>query len=313
MAGDFTARRNIRSIAPLYGIPRSVTDEQLDSVFELAGLTEFADVKLKRYSPGMQQRLAFAVMFQLQPDILLVDGAIAVGDPEFRGVALQAIDHALESGMTLVIASNDLSLVAERCERVLWLDRGSVAGIGPAAEVIGEYEARAGGKAATVEKPARPERPVRPPRLRLRTKQAIVRDAEIFTMKGSPLAEIPAESDVVAELTVETPRRDNLRVAVACALTFTCADGSTIRILPPEPFDVEKPGSMRISVYLPDDTFPDTATLTSVRALLVVDLPPDAQSAVHDLLRAGEPADDDRVGGTWSHEWSPPLKGAGSR
>jgi hypothetical protein len=107
-----------------------------------AGVEEFLDAPVKTYSSGMAVRLGFAIAAHSDPDVLLVDEVLAVGDEAFAHRALEKFSEFERSGKTLVFVSHDLGLVAERCRRALWLDHGRLEADGPADEVVARYRER---------------------------------------------------------------------------------------------------------------------------------------------------------------------------
>jgi energy-coupling factor transporter ATP-binding protein EcfA2 len=113
-----------------------------------SGVERFIDTPVKRYSSGMQMRLAFAVAAHLEPHILLVDEVLAVGDSEFQRKCLGKMHEVSEQGRTVLLVSHQMGQIRRLCQTVIWLDRGRVRAIGPAGETIHEYE-----RAATVQDP----------------------------------------------------------------------------------------------------------------------------------------------------------------
>src|SRR4029077_2773953 len=110
--------------------------ERFDAVVRFAEVEEFLDAPVKTYSSGMAVRLGFAIAAHSDPDVLLVDEVLAVGDEAFSHRALEKFAEFERAGKTLVFVSHDLPLVAERCRRALWLDRGRVAADGPSAQTV---------------------------------------------------------------------------------------------------------------------------------------------------------------------------------
>ena len=136
---DLTGRENVRLNAAILGIRRKYVDAQLDDIAEFAGVEHFFDSPLKVYSSGMGIRLGFATAVHINPDVLLVDEAIAVGDEEFQRKCMDHLHRLRRGGCTIVLVSHSLPLVAELCDEVLWLDQGYPQMIGPADTVIDSY------------------------------------------------------------------------------------------------------------------------------------------------------------------------------
>jgi len=106
-----------------------------------AGLGAFVDEPVKYYSSGMQARLAFAVTVAVEPDVLLLDEVLAVGDASFRERCLRRLERFRARGGTLVVVSHDLGQIRRLCDRAIWLENGRVRRQGPVGEVTRAYEA----------------------------------------------------------------------------------------------------------------------------------------------------------------------------
>jgi ABC-type polysaccharide/polyol phosphate transport system ATPase subunit len=138
---ELTGRENLRLNASLLGLSRRRTAELTDKIIAFAEIGEFINEPLRTYSAGMIMRLAFSVAILAEPDILIVDEVLAVGDQAFQEKCLEQIRRYKAAGHTLLCVSHDSGLVRELCDRALWLDRGAVVREGPAAEVLDAYAA----------------------------------------------------------------------------------------------------------------------------------------------------------------------------
>jgi lipopolysaccharide transport system ATP-binding protein len=121
------------------GMTRADARATLSSVLEFAELEAFADAPMRTYSEGMKLRLAFGIIAQLNPSLLVLDEVMAVGDLRFQVKCTARVHELRDSGTTLLFASHDLELVAQECDRVLWIHEGRVRVQGPTAQVIDEY------------------------------------------------------------------------------------------------------------------------------------------------------------------------------
>lgn len=137
---DLTGRENVYLNGSLLGMKRSEITRKLDSIVDFAGVAAFIDTPVKRYSSGMYLRLGFAIAAHLDPDILLLDEVLAVGDAEFQSKCIERINQLRKSGTTIVFVSHNLGAVESLCDRVLLLRRGEIACGGPPRYVISEYE-----------------------------------------------------------------------------------------------------------------------------------------------------------------------------
>lgn len=137
---DLTGRENIYLNGSILGLSRKTLGLRLDDIVAFSGLEEFIDNQVKTYSSGMHARLGFAVAVNVEPDVLLVDEALSVGDAEFQRRCAEKIAELRAGGRTVVIVSHDLGLVRQLCSEVIWVERGDVKAMGPTSEVIEEYQ-----------------------------------------------------------------------------------------------------------------------------------------------------------------------------
>jgi ABC-type polysaccharide/polyol phosphate transport system ATPase subunit len=122
-------------------MPRAELEKRLPQIIEFAGLEEFIDTPVKHYSSGMTARLGFSVATHLEPDVLLVDEVLAVGDAEFQEKCYRKIEEFKRKGVTIFFVSHDMDAMRRVCDRVLWIEDHIIKKDGPALEVIAEYEA----------------------------------------------------------------------------------------------------------------------------------------------------------------------------
>jgi ABC-type polysaccharide/polyol phosphate transport system ATPase subunit len=140
---ELTGRENIFLSGSILGMKRREIEAKLDQIIEFAGVREFIDTPVKRYSSGMYVRLGFAIAAHLDADVLLLDEVLAVGDASFQAKCLQRVRELRESGKTIVFISHDLAAVERLCDRVLLMERGRLVAEGEPHEVIAEYQRRA--------------------------------------------------------------------------------------------------------------------------------------------------------------------------
>ena len=136
---DLTGIENLRINAALMGLTRAQTRAREVEIIEFAGVREFIHEPLRTYSSGMALRLAFAVAVCSDPDILLIDEIIGVGDQTFQERVLQKVREFRRQGKTILLASHSPELITALCDRALWLDHGRIAREGPVAEVLDAY------------------------------------------------------------------------------------------------------------------------------------------------------------------------------
>ncbi len=136
---ELTGRENVYLQAAVLGMKRAEVTHRLPSIVAMAGIGEYLDVPVKRYSTGMFVRLAFAVAAHLDTEILLVDEILAVGDAEFRRQCLSTIDRAVRGGRTVVFVSHNTASIEQICTRAAYLAHGRIELIGTATEAVRRY------------------------------------------------------------------------------------------------------------------------------------------------------------------------------
>ena len=146
--GDLTGGENVVLNAALLGMSRAEAREALPRITEFAGLEEFIDEPLRTYSAGMVMRLAFATATNVEPDVLLIDEVLAVGDQDFQKKCAERLDHLRGEGRTLVCVSHEFATILRLCARAIWLDHGRVVMDGPTAGVVAAYQSHAAPAAA---------------------------------------------------------------------------------------------------------------------------------------------------------------------
>ena len=136
---DFTGRENVYLNASIYGLSERDVDERFDSIVGFGGLEEFIDMPVRTYSSGMYMRLAFAIASHVDPDVLLLDEVLAVGDEAFQHKCFGRIQQFQREGGTLLYVSHDPTSVVRLCQRALLLVDGRIAADGPPADVLSHY------------------------------------------------------------------------------------------------------------------------------------------------------------------------------
>jgi ABC-type polysaccharide/polyol phosphate transport system ATPase subunit len=136
---ELTGAENVALYGAVMGLRRSDVRERFPEIVEFSGMAEFINEPVKYYSSGMQARLAFSVAVCVDPDILLLDEVLAVGDQQFRERCTERLGTFRRKGGTIVVVSHDLDMARQLCSRAVWLDRGEVRMDGAADEVMGAY------------------------------------------------------------------------------------------------------------------------------------------------------------------------------
>ena len=136
---ELSGKENIYLNGSVLGMKKNEIDAKYDEIIEFSGINEYIDTPIKRYSSGMRVRLAFSVAAHLDPDILIVDEVLAVGDAEFQKKCLGKIGDVAQSGRTVFFVSHDLNAVMSLCNRVIWIHKGKLMNDGEPKKVIQNY------------------------------------------------------------------------------------------------------------------------------------------------------------------------------
>ena len=239
---ELTGRENIRLNGAILGMSGGEIRAKLDEIVAFADIERFLDTPVKRYSSGMYVRLAFAVAAHLEPEILIIDEVLAVGDVEFQRKCLGKMGEVARGGRTVLFVSHNADAVLAFCDRAILLDRGTLVGDGRPADVIGAYFKRYLG------------RNTQPGGLRAipRTfqKHASITITDLTVNRGGNLhQEAPAIFDIHVEITA--PMR-----AVVFGIGFANSSGGRILSCDSDyghapPLSFEKPGSYCVTLKVP--------------------------------------------------------------
>lgn len=138
---ELSGRENIYLNGSILGMSRKSVDAKFDQIVEFSGVEEFIDQPVKNYSSGMYVRLGFSVAIHVEPEILIVDEVLAVGDAEFQAKCSDKFSEFKKDGRTVILVSHSMQMVKEMCDQVAWLNKGSFVASGAAAPTIAKYEA----------------------------------------------------------------------------------------------------------------------------------------------------------------------------
>jgi ABC-type multidrug transport system ATPase subunit len=144
---ELTGRENIFLSGTILGMSRKEIHGKIESIIDFAGVRPFIDLPVKRFSSGMYVRLGFSIAAHIEPEVLLLDEVLAVGDAAFQEKCLQRVIDLKNSGVTILFISHDLRAVERLCDRVLVMQKGHVIHDGPATEAISAYQAVRGAAA----------------------------------------------------------------------------------------------------------------------------------------------------------------------
>ncbi|WP_017346603.1 ABC transporter ATP-binding protein [Pantoea sp. A4] len=136
---ELTGRENIRLNATLLGLRRKQLNERIDKIIEFSELGEFIDEPIRVYSSGMLAKLGFSVITQVDPDILIIDEVLAVGDYAFQKKCIETINQFKAKGVTILFVSHNLSDIEKICDRVIWIENHRLKASGKAEEILEQY------------------------------------------------------------------------------------------------------------------------------------------------------------------------------
>ncbi|BAU33123.1 ABC transporter ATP-binding protein [Microcella alkaliphila] len=138
---ELSGRENVFLNGSILGLSKKEITARFDEIVEFSGVEKFIDQPVKNYSSGMYVRLGFSVAIHVQPDILVVDEVLAVGDGAFKKKSQDKFIEFTKSGRTVILVTHSLAQVRDMCDQVAWLDQGKLAAVGDAVEVTKQYQA----------------------------------------------------------------------------------------------------------------------------------------------------------------------------
>jgi ABC-2 type transport system ATP-binding protein/lipopolysaccharide transport system ATP-binding protein len=141
---ELTGRENVYLNGTVLGYRRADVAARFDRIVDFAGVREFIDMPLRTYSTGMVARLGFAVATDVNPDILIMDEVLSVGDEQFQARSRARIDTLFRSGQTILMVSHNLQVIAQTCQRAAWMDHGRLRAVGPAPDIVRQYQEAVG-------------------------------------------------------------------------------------------------------------------------------------------------------------------------
>lgn len=186
---ELTGRENIFLNGAILGMTKKSLNERFDEIVEFSGLERFIDTPVRSYSSGMVVRLGFAIATNVEPEILLIDEVLAVGDQSFQRKSEERIHQFRKEGRTIIVVSHTLSQLEHLCQSIAWLDHGELVRFGPSKEVLSAYTGV--GSAPGVENgdPGEIKRPG--------TKNVEIIDVEMIDSKGKSIEDVTDETSLL--------------------------------------------------------------------------------------------------------------------
>ena len=206
---EITGRENIYINGIMLGLSRREVDQRFDKIVEFSGISEFLDQPVKTYSSGMYVRLGFAVAVHVDPDVLLIDEVLSVGDEEFSAKCIAKIQEMKYRGVTLLFVTHQLDQVRNLCDRALWLDHGRTEAIGDPMRVVDAYLQEVSGRAPEEQKaeaapePEEEKKPKETDEERWGSGEIVLKRVALTDHEGRQLVAIAAGTPVILDLDVD--------------------------------------------------------------------------------------------------------------
>jgi lipopolysaccharide transport system ATP-binding protein len=286
---EATGRENVFLNAALYGIPRQVAHRRMNDIFEFAEIGAFIDTPVKRYSSGMYLRLAFSVAINMEPNVLLADEVLAVGDIGFQERCLTRVEEAGAQGLTVLFVSHDMAAVRRLCDRVMWINAGKIVDIGDPEEVVSRYEestwALLAGDADTGSHA---------------NDLGELLSTDLHSADGDPLGSVRVsdELDVRVRLRIKSP--DTM---VRCVLLVSADGVAAFRTAQPQEFEAVEPGVYSVTVRIPPHLLADTVYTVKTGVFLAREGREEALTRHHALtFRVYDTDEAESARGTYPHQ-----------
>lgn len=194
---DLTGRENVYLNGTILGMRKNEVDARFEEIVDFSGVEKFIDTPVKRYSSGMRVRLAFAVAANLEPEILIIDEVLAVGDAAFQGKCLGKMGDVARSGRTILFVSHNMAAVSNLCSRLLWLNNGDLQFSGAVEDGLRGYLDDLGDDSQETRKPLS--------NFRSSWATPWIKSVKIRDSRGNETSVFEMGSDIIIEVTFESP------------------------------------------------------------------------------------------------------------
>ena len=252
---DLPARENILMNAAMLGIPKSVALRRMDDIIAFAEVEKFVENPLKYYSSGMYLRLAFSAAINMDPQILLADEILAVGDQVFQQRCLERVEEGGRKGLTVLFVSHDMDAILRVCNRAIWLNAGQIVRDGDPEEVVDEYQSATWARADAT----RNERGRRQNRL------AEIASVRLVSAAGREIGGARIDEDTYVKILL---RADKPRLTVRAALDLTARNQLLFRVADPEKRVLRETGFYEILVRIPAHLLAETSYSATVNCTI---------------------------------------------
>ena len=252
---DLPAVDNILMNAAMLGIPKHEALRRVDEILAFADAQQFAGTPLKHYSSGMYLRLAFSVAINMNPQILLADEILAVGDQAFQERCLQRVEEAGRKGLTVLFVSHDMDAIMRVCNRVMWINGGEVVRVGDPEEVVDEYQNAIWAQADA----SRSERGRRANRF------AEVLSVRLVSSAGRDIGGAPMAEDVYVKIRLNALKA---RLGLKCALDLTTRTHLLFRSTDAEVHQLGEPGVYEVLAKIPANLLAEATYSVTVSCII---------------------------------------------
>ncbi len=234
---DLTARENVIMNAAMHGMPKAEVMERMGDILAFAEIDQFLDQPVKYFSSGMNLRLAFSVAIHMNPQILLADEILAVGDLVFQERCLERVAQAGREGLIVLFVSHDMDAIVRVCNKVIWLNKGTVASLGEPEEVVAEYQASVWDNSEAT----------RYERGRQESRFCSIRGVKLLSAAGKEIGAAPTTEDVFVRIDLEAFKR----VSVRGGLDLLAKNQLVFRAQATEWLEILEPGMYSLMARIP--------------------------------------------------------------
>jgi lipopolysaccharide transport system ATP-binding protein len=282
---DLPAYDNILMNAAMLGVPKHEAIKRIDDILAFAEAEQFGNVPLKHYSSGMYLRMAFSVAINMNPDILLADEILAVGDQAFQERCLQRVEEGGRDGLTVLFVSHDMDAIMRVCNRVMWINAGQIVRIGEPEQVVDEYQNAVWAQADA----SRLERGRRGNRF------AEILSVRLALASGRDIGGAPISEDVYVKVRLNALKT---RLGVKCALELNTRNHLLFRNTDPEIHQLDNAGVYEILAKIPANLLAEATYSVTVSCIITFrDEPDEYPLVVYNALSFIAYATEGRVAG----------------
>jgi hypothetical protein len=286
--GELSGRKNAYLLARFLQVDREVVTRRMDQIAEFAEMGSLLDAKVRTYSTGLRKRLGLAIILNLEPDVLLADDSLVVGDADFRERCMGRIEEARREGLALVLASHNLKLIERFCDQAVLLEEGRIVERGSAQEITKLWAERRAAHRRPVETgppdsdadsdAGSAEDETRPAAHQADEACGTILEARLVGPDGSDVTSLRTSEPGTVEATVLLRCAGARARGIVSVVTLGKPSVTAFRSFQPEAFDVGSPGLYHLSVRLPGDMLATRDYRLKVSVMIECDAQPGERS-----------------------------------